>query len=281
MTNLLEAICNIVDQGNFGLRKFHVGSNRVNNMGDALEEYIKDAFANTLDVTDQTERLMQFNNRFSWLGSKNNPPDIMIKNGDAIEVKKHESPHATIHLNSSYPKDILNCDNPMITSDCRDCEPWNQKDLVYCFGQVTQQRLVSLWMVYGNIYAAKHSTYERIKNAISDGVIQISDIAFSETKELGRINEIDPLKITSLRVRGMWHIENPRKVFDYVHNCDRNNNFELISIISEDKWSKFPQESKERLLGVNNPLLSINDIKIKDPNNPANLINAKIIKFIM
>lgn len=280
MTNLLEAICNIVDQCNFGVSACQAGSNRANNMGDALEEYIKDAFAKTFEIRDQSERLRQFEEQFSWLGSKNNPPDIMIRGGDAIEVKKHEGPRSTIHLNSSYPKATLRCDNPMITQECRGCEEWMQKDLVYCFGQVRHQKLVSLWMLYGDVYAAKHSTYERIKNAISDGVLNIGDIAFSKTNELGRVNEVDPLKITSLRIRGMWQIENPRKVFNYVHNSDQNNNFELISIISEEKWGKFPQESKERLLGINSSLLSINDTKIKDPNNPANLIDAKIIKFI-
>jgi len=34
--------------------------------------------------------------------------------------------------------------------------------------------------------------------------------------ELGRYNEIDPLKITNLRIRGMYQIKHPREVFDYL-----------------------------------------------------------------
>ncbi|MCB0541831.1 MAG: NgoPII family restriction endonuclease, partial [Bacteroidetes bacterium] len=45
MTNILEAIYNIVNQKNFEIRAMYSGRNRANGMGDALENYIKDAFA--------------------------------------------------------------------------------------------------------------------------------------------------------------------------------------------------------------------------------------------
>ena len=34
---------------------------------------------------------------------------------------------------------------------------------------------------------------------------------FAETKELGRVNQVDPLGITNLRIRGMWQIETQEK----------------------------------------------------------------------
>ncbi|CAI2186569.1 19699_t:CDS:2 [Funneliformis geosporum] len=36
------------------------------------------------------------------------------------------------------------------------------------------------------------------------------------TVELGRYNEIDPLKITDLRIRGMYQVKHPKEVFDYL-----------------------------------------------------------------
>ena len=104
MTNILEAVYNIVHQNNFSIRAFYSGRNRANNMGDALENYIKDAFANTFNTNSEIERLNVFNQHFSWLGSQNNPPDIMINGGDAIEVKKTQSANSSLALNSSYPK---------------------------------------------------------------------------------------------------------------------------------------------------------------------------------
>ena len=105
MTNILEAIYNIVNQKNFEIRAMYSGRNRANGMGDALENYIKDAFAGTFGVSDELQKMQTYNQKFSWLGSQNNPPDIMIKGGDAIEVKKTQSANSSLALNSSYPKE--------------------------------------------------------------------------------------------------------------------------------------------------------------------------------
>lgn len=278
MTNILEAIYNIVNHKNFAIREFYSGRNRANSMGEALENYIKDAFANTFDSDDEQSRLKTYNEEFSWLGSQNNPPDIMIKGGDAIEVKKTQSANSSLALNSSYPKTDLRHTSPMITSECRDCEEWTIKDLIYCVGHTSDTNIKSLWMVYGSSYAAKHETYQRIKTTISDGIKTIPDVVFADTKELGRVNQVDPLGITNLRIRGMWQIENPRKVFNYLHE-PTDKDFELVCIIPIEKYSSFPSESKSKLEGITEKGFSIEDKQIRHPNNPAKLIDCKLIKL--
>lgn len=278
MKNILDAIFNIVTQKDFEIRAMYAGRNRANGMGDALENYIKDAFAGTLGVTDEVQRMKTFNKEFSWLGSQNNPPDIMIKGGDAIEVKKTQSAMSSLALNSSYPKSDLRHTSPMITTECRDCEDWTIKDLIYCVGHTTDSSLKSLWMVYGSSYAAKHETYERIKTTISDGIKTIPNVAFSETKELGRVNQVDPLGITNLRIRGMWQIENPRKVFDYLHRPTEKD-FELVCIIPIEKYDSFSSESINKIEEISEFGFSIEDKEIKDPNNPARLKRCKLIRY--
>lgn len=278
MTNILEAICNIVNHKNFAIREFYSGRNRANSMGEALENYIKDAFADTFDSDDEQSRLKTYNEEFSWLGSQNNPPDIMIKGGDAIEVKKTQSANSSLALNSSYPKTDLRHTSPMITSECRDCEEWTVKDLIYCVGHTSDTNIKSLWMVYGSSYAAKHETYQRIKTTISDGIKTIPDVVFADTKELGRVNQVDPLGITNLRIRGMWQIENPRKVFNYLHE-PTDKDFELVCVIPVEKYNSFPNESKSKLEGITEKGFSIEDKQIKNPNNPAKLIDCKLIKL--
>ena len=280
MTNILEAIYNIAIQKDFQIKALYSGRNRANGMGDALENYIKDAFADTFGVIQEIERMKIFNQKFSWLGSQNNPPDIMIKGGDAIEVKKTQSATTSLALNSSHPKADLRHTSPMITKECRDCEEWTTKDLIYSIGHTSDTSLKSLWLVYGNIYAAKLETYERIKKTISTGIKTIQNVAFSETKELGRVNRVDPLGITNLRIRGMWQIENPRKVFDYLHS-QTNNTFELISIIPIDKYESFPAKSIKKIESLINENFTIENTNVKDPNNPAKLIEVKLIKFIL
>jgi len=278
MTNILEAIYNIVNRPIFEIKSHYSGRNRANSVGEALENYIKDAFANTLEIDDEQERMQIFNHNFSWLGNQNHPPDIMIRNGDAIEVKKTQSARSDLALNSSYPKSNILSSSPMITQECRECEDWTSKDLIYCVGHTTDEILKSLWMVYGNIYAARHETYQRIKQTISDGVNTIPDVEFAETKELGRVNRVDPLGITNLRIRGMWQIQNPRKVFDYVHNST-DTEFELVVIIPLNKYNEFDNVSKNKVEGITIDDFSISDIRVKDPNNPANLIDCKLIEY--
>lgn len=278
MTNILEAIYNIVNQKNFEIRAMYSGRNRANGMGDALENYIKDAFAGTFGLSDELQKMQTYNQKFSWLGSQNNPPDIMIKGGDAIEVKKTQSANSSLALNSSYPKTDLRHTSPMITKECKDCEDWTVKDLIYCVGHTTDTSLKSLWMVYGNSYAANHETYQRIKTTISNGVKTIPDVVFADTKELGRVNQVDPLGITNLRIRGMWQIENPRKVFNYLHETT-DKDFELVCIIPNEKYSSFPKDSRTKLEELKENGFSIEDKQIKDPNNPAKLMDCKLIKL--
>lgn len=85
--NIINAVINLVQNPVTQLVNCYQGKNRANNAGDALEEYVKDIFANSFDMSE-TERLEQLNSVFSYLGNNSNPPDAMIRNSDAIEVKK-------------------------------------------------------------------------------------------------------------------------------------------------------------------------------------------------
>ncbi len=278
MTNILEAIYNIISYQNFEIKNLYCGRNRANNMGEALEKYIKDSFADTFELYDEPKKMQIFNQKFSWLGNQNHPPDIMIRGGDAIEIKKIQSANSDLALNSSYPKFNISASSPMITQECKNCEEWDVKDLIYCIGHTSDESIKSLWFVYGSIYAAKHETYQGIKNTISDGIKAIPDVEFSETKELGRVNRVDPLGITNLRIRGMWQIQNPRKVFDYLHTATKSE-FELLCIIPLSKYKSFPDSTRLKIENLNIDGLKLIESRVKDPNNPAKLINCILITF--
>lgn len=277
MTNILEAIVNIANNPVVAIRNHYTGRNRANNVGEALEMFVKDAFANTIQEQDIQVKNTRYNQVFSWLGNQNHPPDIMIRQGDAIEVKKTQSPNSDLALNSSYPKSNIQSNSNMITQECRTCENWTEKDLIYCVGHTTDDSIKSLWMVYGNIYAAKHETYQIIKQKITNGINEIPNVELAETNELGRVNRVDPLGITNLRIRGMWQIQNPRRVFNYLHTT--GDNFELVAVVPTNKYNAFPTDSKNRIENLGNPNLSISNVQVKDPNNPANLMDTKLIIF--
>ena len=278
MTNILEAIINIINQSQFNVINLFSGKNRINNVGEGLENFIKNAFANTFTEENELLRLQKFSEIYSWLGNQNHPPDLMIKNGDAIEVKKIQNPLNDLALNSSYPKSTLLSSSKLITNDCRNCEDWKEKDLIYSIGYIDNEEIKSLFFVYGNIFAAYHDIYEIIKEKISYGIKEIPNVEFAESKELGRVNRVDPLGITNLRIRGMWQIQNPKKVFDYLLNNEKSK-FELIAIIPTSKYNSFPIESINKIENLTLNNFSITNSKVKNPNNPATLIDVKLITF--
>ncbi|MEX1376510.1 MAG: NgoPII family restriction endonuclease [Eubacteriales bacterium] len=278
-TNIIKAIINLYSDPITELKTSYVNNNRANAMGDALELYVKDIFSGTISENDEEKRNIKYNKYFSYLGNKNNPPDAILKSGDALEVKKIESKNNSLALNSSYPKAKLYSNSTLISNSCRQCEKWDVKDIIYIVGVLKKDKLSSLCMVYGEDYAADSTVYERIKNTIKDGVTSIENIEFSESKELGHINRVDPLGITYLRVRGMWGIENPFKVFEYVYQRDESNEFNFMAIINEEKYNGLEYTDKLEIMASQNNNLSIKDIKIKNPNNPAILKNAKLISF--
>lgn len=56
MANIIDAIMALLANPKFELRKYAESHNRANNMGEALEEYIKDLFAGTVSETNENIR---------------------------------------------------------------------------------------------------------------------------------------------------------------------------------------------------------------------------------
>lgn len=279
--SILSAILNIANNPAYELKDFYESRNRANSMGEALELYIKDVFAGTINQSSETKRNQKYSEIFSYLGNQNNPPDIIIRNGDAIEVKKIESKNAGLALNSSYPKAKIFADSSMITQACRACEEWQEKDIIYAVGVINANKLESLCFVYGIDYAASANIYQRIKHAISSGIQTIPGIEFAPTNELGRVNKVDPLGITYLRIRGMWHIQNPMKTFSYIYQEDVQRDFNFMAVINDEKYNTFDKNVRdtfENEIKIN-ANFKMSGVQIKVPDNPANLKNAKIITF--
>lgn len=277
--NLLRAIVNLTEDVENRLREQGGSINRANAQGEALEEYVKDLFAGTRECKNNLERAKVHEGIFSYLGNTNNPPDIILKNGDAIEVKKITSFTADLALNSSYPKAKLFSDSPMITQACRDCEEWKEKDIIYIIGVIRKEKIKQLIFIYGMDYAASNEIYDRIKMVISKGIREIEGVDFTETKELGKVKKVDPLGITDLRIRGMWHISNPLKVYDYIYEVEENEKLNFVAIINEEKFNSFPNEDKLKIKELEDKLkIEVINTSIKNPNNPAKLKKVKLIK---
>ncbi len=279
MSNIIQAFINIVRTHSRRIDHIQDGNNRANNMGEGLEVFIKKMFAGIDAEEHEAHYLEKLSQTFSYQGNKNNPPDLILKHSDAIEIKKLESKNSAIALNSSYPKAKLYADSPMITKACKTCEVWDEKEMLYAIGYLDKHLLKSLWLVYGDCFCADKETYERIKCTISTGINAIEDVEFTATNELGKVKKVDPLGITDLRIRGMWHIENPNKIFSYLYRYDEKADFQLICLMKKEKYDALPSQDKNDLETLDHRNITIDDVKIKNPNNPVQLIDAKLFTF--
>lgn len=280
-TNILKAIINIKNLSVYDMKTIYPPksemstANRIQNVGKGLETFIKDSFSNSFKEMDKGEFHSKY---FSYVGNANNPPDSMLKGGDAIEVKKVGSHSSQIQLNSSFPKDKLHSHDKLITKDCVNCEDWDEKDMVYAIGIIKDKKsyLDALLLIYGDCFSADEEVYLKVKNRLVDTVKSLPDS--EETNEIGRINNVDPLGITNLRVRGMWILDNPykhfKKIFNYVPS---KQSFALYSLMSKEKFDSFPKEDRDMIL--NDDEIECEDVKIENPNNPVKFIDAKVIRW--
>ena len=280
MSNILTAIKAIVENSSIKVVEDSQEAikNRANQMGEALEEYVKNAFANCLGQ-DKRSTIQAHNQTFSHLGNKNNPPDAMLKGSDAIEIKKIESLDTTqLQLNSSYPKNKLYSDNPKISKECKECEDWDEKDMLYVVGQVNKQELQNIFFVYGDLYCDSHDVYEKTEKIVKKSIEDLEDLKLAETNELARIKEVDHLGISDLRVRGMWLIKTPFQHFNYLTDEIADYSFKLVALIPKEKYNSFNNVDEFEQFCKDNGV-NISDEDIEDPQNPANLIKSKLIIY--
>lgn len=139
------------------------------------------------------------------------------------------------------------------------------------------KQLKSLWFVYGTCYAASEDVYQSIETRIKQSLEEIDDLSISiDTNELGRVNNIDSLNITYLRIRGMWVIQHPSKVFDELYE-QTDEIFSLIAIIPIEKYNSFPEEDRN-IIETTTTITVTNEV-ISDPNNAADTLDIKLLVF--
>jgi hypothetical protein len=78
----------------------------------------------------------------------------------------------------------------------------------------------------------------------------------------------------------MWGIQNPLSVFDYVDlGYQKDASFQMIALMKKSKYLSLPIQDREQLEALINNNFQIIDIEIKSPNNPVQLIPAKVISY--
>lgn len=283
MRNIIDAIITIIQRNDHSLTGNLLSKKDFSAGYYDLEAYLIHAFADTFDYgSDEVHE--KWWKVFSYLGNSVNPPDMMLKGGDAIEVKKIVNNSVDLRrfskvlLNSIYPKQMLKKDDPLLTYQCRKAETWDTKDIIYAVGVVRKHRLRHLCMVYGRDYCASDEIYNEQRHKIKEALKKLDNVRFPDNREFARVAELDPLNSTEVRVCGMWQMKNPWQVFDYIYTPTLSD-FNFMCIINDEKWATLENREKLFELQKNNSKLKISDVRIKNPDNPEKWRGAKIITY--
>ena len=303
-TNILKAIHHYVTVKPIRIAYTPKNKNSQQVQGEKLEFFMKRLFSLGLDydydpeifhlsgkIPDQSDidhiSIEKFKEKFSWLGTKNYPPDLKLKGGDCIEIKKKDKKtgiFSDIHLNSSPPRAKLKKDDPMLQQEMRTCENnWEESDVLYIIGKEkgNNKGWESLVMFYGDvIYEDK--IYEELKNALRESTSKLLEsfehkISFEreDTKELGRLNKLGNNEAAYLRVRAMYGMQAPKYLKE---EGILKKEQKLCAVMRKSKYLSFPDEDRANLEDCQDKgLLNVEESTLPDPIEVGKDIGIKII----
>lgn len=295
-TNVIIALNNIFKRNSTRLTPIFRSNGSANAAGDSLEYFIKDMFCTGASQYQYDHEKEQIYKKYlSWTGDSSHFPDFIVKGGVGVEPKKQNSATANLSLNSSYPKDYIKPDTqnvPTLKTPGFSETGWTKKPIIYVAGHLNtkkgpdENKLYSLWMVYGNTIVAHNTKYLSLINEIRDAIKLNTDAKLTNSKELARAKGIDTLKYTNLRVRGMYELEHPAKIFDkYLQglNLPKNkshvfvvmlkSNYDAIKKDMGNNWEPLHNDLQQY---INKGVLNQVDVQLPDPNDPNNKLDAYI-----
>lgn len=280
--NIIDAIGTLI-KGNYFPEKYSAGKTI---SYQNFVEYVENLFADSFNLTTD-ERHTHLKEIFSYRTTEMDIPDLMLRGGDAIEIKTMHLKHYnfdpasgnTLEFNTVYPHQKIFFNDPFITYDCCKAERWTQKDIIYVVGVLKRKELTHLCMIYGMDYCASVKCYDELLSEMQNAVKIFRGVTFPDTRELARIKKIDPTGATYIKVYGMWHISNPWSFFKEVYRPNPDARFNFMCIINEEKFSQLGNGGKVFAWAEICPNLSIEPVRIKNPDNPAQKRNAWLIRY--
>ncbi|NNU76555.1 NgoPII family restriction endonuclease [Clostridium estertheticum] len=289
-SNIVKALINISNYNErpnlskySAIKKAAQDSNSAKAMGSELESYSKDIFTDAYNIDDPEEKVNKYKQSLSYLGGSKNPPDFIIKEGAAVEVKKVESTNE-IQLNSSSPTKTLKYDSDKITKSCKKCEKWTEKDMIYIIAnQKKNTKIVeSIWIIDAKCYVASKDVYLNVFNYIKDAIIKLDKIETVQSKEFARVVNIDSLNSTKLRIRPMWTLAHPNTMFNHFIKKDDIKKFRVYSLILKSTFDLYPESDLNELETlIENKKVTRFDTHVKDPDDKTKELDVILLKLII
>lgn len=284
-SNVLIALYNILSRNSSILTPIFRSNGSANAAGDSLEFFVKDMFCTGASQYQyEHEKQKIYDQYLSWSGDSSHFPDFIVNGGVGVEPKKmNNQSKASISLNSSYPKDYIYPDSQNIPNEnliIEDVE-WEKKEVVYVAGNLNSKtnKLLSLWMVYGNTFIADRKVYLNLVDEIREA-IEETNATLKKSKELARAIGIDPLKHSNLRVRGMYELHHPALVFNqYIDDLEPNDDSTKIFLVilkSDLEQLEKSNKNPDFTAFYKDGKLVKKEITLPNPNNPIESLDAII-----
>jgi hypothetical protein len=280
--NILVAIKNISDFKTNNMHEYFkdYATSQITTVRQQIENYVKDAISGSFKSVKDKKSTDRYSETFSYIGNKNKPPDMIMKGGDAVIIKTIKTYKGSLTINNSPPKDRIMWNDPWIIKSCQtiDGGQWNSKDIFYAIGWTEKRKLKYLNFLHGSCFIPEEKFFNKKIQGLKKNIYNYLESEGLEAKSaigLGKVDNIDPLGIINLRIKGVWRIKNPLVIFSDIFNYDRKQEFTSIALMLKNKFDSFPKKDVNAI--VNDNQIEIKDVKIKNPNNFQRKIDAKLI----
>ena len=104
--------------------------------------------------------------------------------------------------------------------------------------------------------------------------LTVTELGGEPGNEIGRFNDVDALKATSLRVRAMWLLEHPARVFQSIFQLPEVGKFVLNVLVAAQKWDSYPKDEIDTVSALSRYGLRINRVEIPDSGKPGEKLAA-------
>ena len=240
-----------------------------NQLGDEFEQLIRKSLRSNLDENND-----EFDDvYFSYIGNDAQPPDLIIRDGDALEIKIKEG-FGQLQTNSSWPRDRLLQSDPKLNESCRKCEKnWLEKELFYVIGnrKKADPILKNIIFVHARCMFDCTEKYIDLYKSIQDAVNSLN-FPFTASDEIARLNEIDILGRAGLRVRGMFIMDHPMKIFEEIFNKE----IRITALMTKKHFQTLVNEENKDIF-YNSPI-KVRGVQIPSPSDTLEEIECVLLE---
>jgi len=166
----------------------------------------------------------------------------------------------------------LHHDDLHITKKCRDAEAWTEKPFLLFVGQIdpTVKNISALWIIDGRCLSDNEEIYLSLLSKARAAMLLLGSRG---TKEIGQFANLDTRMRTVLRVRPMFSLLHPARIFNSIFIHQTTKQFALNVLLPESTYDSFTEEERRKLETAGKGA-AINRLKIPDPTNTTSDVSA-------